>query len=204
MVNAAQRAAAPFLQALAQCTDHLDDLEVFEVCTRGGEAELNDLLRHAANRIVRPDQIVQREQSRRGLIARADLTLTDAGSGMLWAVIESKMVYSTDAVDAQGMWGPKFAKDVAKLTRIPDPNLPGFLLTWMPHFATLRRPLRYMRGHSADGDGFAALRTVDEARDAVEGWLDTHGVRAPRVTVREADSTDGHFTLDAYLTLISR
>lgn len=143
------RAAAPFLAALATCTNHLDDLEVFEVCTRGGEAELNDLLRHATNRVVRPAQIVQREQTRDRLITRADLMLTDTGSGMVWAVIEAKMVFSSDAVDAQGMWQPRLAKDIAKLRRMPGPNPPpAFLLTWMPHFATLHRPLRYMRGHT--------------------------------------------------------
>lgn len=199
-----QRAVAPFLQALATCTDHLDDLEVFEVCTRGGEAELNDLLRHATNRIVRPHQIVQREQTRPDLISRADLMLTDTGSGgMVWAVIEAKMVFSTDVIDARPLWEPKLVKDIGKLTRMRGPNPPpAFLLTWMPHFATLHRPLRYMRGHTPTPHGHNAIHDITTARQTLETWLDRHGNRAPRVTVRDAQSIDGHVILDAYLTAI--
>jgi len=96
-----QRAAAPFLAALLTCTDHLDDLAVYEVCARGSEPELNDLLRHATNSLVRPnDWLVQREQSRKGLISRADLMMSDLPSGMVLALVEAKMVYSTDVIDA--------------------------------------------------------------------------------------------------------
>lgn len=85
--------------------------------------------------------------------------------------------------------------------RGPNPP-PAFLLTWMPHFATLHRPLRYMRGHTSTQHGHNAIHEIDTARATLEAWLGQHGTPAPRVTVRDAQSADGHVILDAYLTAI--
>ena len=201
-----QRAAAPFLAALPSCTDHLDDLAVYEVCARGSEPELNDLLRHATNTRVRPnDWIVQREQSRTGLISRADLMMTDLPSGIVVAILEAKMVYSTDVLDAVGLWLPAFERDVTKLAAAAGTSTPPprFLLTWVPHFAVVRRRLRYMAGHRPAGEGWFSVHDLGETRTGVTAALSRLGTGTQHVQVRESSSADGDLILDAYLTVVN-
>lgn len=187
------RAASPLMQALRSCTDHLEDDEVYEVCARGGEQELNDLLRHAANRIVRPDGwIVQREQSRTG-VRRADLLMSDLGSGAPFAVIEAKMRYVTDAVESQDYVAKGLRSDAAKLTNVRA-LVPRFLLVWAPYFAVVRRRLRWMAGHDAAREGWLPRVSLDECRT---GLLVAVGAQPALVTVRTTDSSDGQLTLDA-------
>jgi hypothetical protein len=64
LLTPSERASAPFLAGLQACTAHLDADDVIEIVRgRAGEAELNDLLRHAVNRLVRPEGwIVEREE----------------------------------------------------------------------------------------------------------------------------------------------
>ena len=201
-----QRASAPFLAALLTCTDHLDDLAVYEVCARGSEPELNDLLRRATNSLVRPnDWIVQREQSRKGVISRADLMMSDLPSGMVLAILEAKMVYSTDVIDAPDLWTPAFDRDVTKLAASGETgsHTPRFLLTWVPHFTTVRRRLRYMAGHRLVGEQWSSVHTLGQTRTAMAAALARLGTDVRRVQVRESSSVDGDLTLDAYLTAVS-
>lgn len=200
------RASAHFLNALLTCTDHLDDLAVYEVCARGSEPEMNDLMRHATNTLVRPHGwIVQREQSRTGLISRADLMMSDLPSGMVLAILEAKMVYSTDVIDAPDLWMPGFDRDATKLAAAggTDSRTPRFLLTWVPHFAVVRRRLRYMAGHRLTGEQWFGMHTLGQSRSAMTAALTRWGSGTQHVQVRESRSVDGDLTLDAYLTPVA-
>lgn len=122
-----ERASAPFLDGLANCTNHLSAGEVIEIVrSRAGEAELNDLLRHAVNRLVRPEGwIVEREVSDHSHgLSRVDLAMTETGSGMRFAWVESKLKYATDAVEAPEVFingGNSIAKD-ARNSSLAQPS----------------------------------------------------------------------------------
>jgi hypothetical protein len=193
-----QRAAGPILRAIKGSTDHLDDDELYEVCAQGGERELCDLLRHGLNREIRGAfGIAQREQTIPGIISRADLVMRDRGSGMVFAVVEAKMIYATDIIDIQDRWAAWLDADVVKLRPAAAANMPSFLLTWVPYFGRVGRTLRYMKGHVDGRPRFA----LEETRGAIEGLLQSIGP-GHRVTVRDGRGEDGDLVLDAYLTSV--
>lgn len=201
LLDAGQRAAMPFLEALPACTDHLSDDELYEVCASGGEAELNDLLRHATNRLVRPQGwIVQREQTKSGLYTRADITMTEMGSGMPFAVIEAKMFYASDVLDSPDRLRAMLARDAAKLKLIVDfGQPPAFLLVWVPYFGSVSRRLRYMKGHTSAGDGWTTRHALEDTRAATAGLLAELGDHVQSVHVRTTAGDDGSVVLDAHL-----
>jgi hypothetical protein len=91
-------------------------------------------LRHALNREVRPlGWIVQREQTRPAMVSRADLVMSEMGSGMVFAIIESKMIYASDALDIADRVKGRLLSDAAKLqtVRSAGHSTPLFLLTWV-------------------------------------------------------------------------
>lgn len=195
-----ERAGEPLVDGLRSCCDHLQDDEVYEICSRGGEAELNDLLRHAINREIRPlGWISQREQSRSGM-PRVDLLISDMGSGMPFGVVEAKMCYATDAVESVKMVRSHVDGDVAKLSRV-DPIVPRFFLMWAPYFAVVRRPLRYMAGHVAHGDEWLPRLELDQVRQAMQALLVSATTTPQHVVVRSCNGTDGKLTLDAWLAV---
>lgn len=195
--------AQSFLSALEVCTQHLDAEEVFEVCSRGGEQELNDLLRHAVNRIVRPmDQRVQREQTRPG-VSRADLMLSDLGSGSILAILEAKMRYMTDAIESPEHVRSAVRLDLKKLAGMAG-TIPCLFLMWSPYFALMHRTIRWMAGHDQQGVDWKPRRPMQECVDAMTELLAVEGAcPVTRVRVREASGDDGDVTLFAWLLQFS-
>lgn len=198
--------SAPLQQALPRCTDHLSDDETYEVCARGGgEAELNDMLRHSMNKIVRQDGwLVQRERTIPKLISRADLLVVDANGDPVSA-IESKMFYATDAVDIPNNYRTSINRDAAKLRRAREnaPALPVFLLVWVPYFPEVRRLLRYMKGHVINEGRLVSKYDLDTTREATRRILAnvTGGSESTLVEVRRGSGEDGSLILDAYVTV---
>lgn len=206
MATPYERAGAPFVAGLASCATHLGTDEVIEVVrSRAGEAELNDLLRHAVNRLVRPDGwIVEREVSDRteGL-ARVDLAMTETGSGMRLAWVEAKLKYATDALESPEVFingGNSIAKDVVKLRAYPT-STPRFLLTWVPHVSHSAFALRYGAGHDKGEDGWRARLDIDKCRDACAALLRQFG-DTQRVEVHSGVGAFGEITLDAWWTAL--
>jgi len=195
-----QRAAKPFLEALPTCTDHLSDDELYEVCASGGEAELNDLLRHAANRLARPrGWIVQREQTRPGLYNRVDITMSEMASDSPLAVLEAKMFYASDLLDITNRCREMLARDAAKLKQVVELGQPpAFLLAWVPHYTTVNRKLRHMKGHRPTSDGWTPRHDLDETRSAATRLLADFG-DVQRVHVRTTSGYDGSVVLEAHL-----
>lgn len=198
------RAGAPFTDGLRTCTQHLDSDEVIEIVrSRAGEAELNDLLRHAVNRHVRSrDWIVEREVSdRRHGLSRVDLALTDTASGMRFAWVEAKLKYATDALEAPKVFiegGNSIAKD-AEVLLAGAAETPKFLLTWVPHVTHSAYRLRYGAGHDKHEDGWRARLTLEQCREACESLLASFGP-TQRVEVHSGSGRFGSITLDAWWT----
>lgn len=202
MSPATERAAQPIVDGLGTCTRHLSPDEVFEVCSRGGEQELNDLLRHAVNRLVRPSHwIMQREQTRLG-IARVDLLLSEMGSGAVFAFVEAKMRYATDAVEAPDYVWKSISGDVKKLLAAP-PVVPIFFVMWAPYFAHARRVLRYGNGHDLSADGWRPRVSLEECRASMGALLGRAG-EPTRVEVCSGTGEDGEITLDGWLVGLDR
>ena len=204
MMSPYDRAGAPFLSGLATCTSHLDTDEVIEIVrSRAGESELNDLLRHAVNRLVRShDWIVEREVSDRDhRLSRVDLAMTETGSEMRFAWVEAKLKYASDAVDSPDVFingGNSIAKDAGKLfARSTD--TPAFLLTWVPYVSHSTNALRYGAGHSQGNDGWRVRLDLDRCRDACAALLHQFG-DAHRVEVHSGTGKFGALVLDAWWT----
>lgn len=202
------RAGAPFVSALAMCIDHLDTDEVIEVVrSRAGEAELNDLLRHSVNRLVRPrGWIVEREASdRREGLSRVDFAMTETGSDMRFAWVEAKLKYASDAVDSPDVFidgGNSIARDAAKLgARSTD--TPAFLLTWIPYINHSILALRYGAGHVRGEDGWRARLGLDQCREACGSLLSQFG-DTRQVEVHVGTGQFGTLTLDAWWTPLPR
>lgn len=199
-----ERAAEPFVAAFPRMTAHMSIDEVYEVCRSGGEQELNDLLRHAANRIVkRRGWIVEREKTGFGR-SRVDIFMADRASRMPFAWIEAKMRYATDAVMSPtyvGMGKNGIGLDVEKFRRAPS-EAPSFILVWAPYFEVVRLPLRYMRGHAKAADGWTAKLGLEECRDAMGRMLGDVGATT-MTTVVSGEGVDGFLTLDAWLTEVA-
>jgi hypothetical protein len=123
--------------------------------------------------------------------------MRDRGSGMVFAVVEAKMIYATDIIDIQDRWAAWLDADVVKLRPAAAANMPSFLLTWVPYFGRVGRTLRYMKGHVDGRPRFA----LEETRGAIEGLLQSIGP-GHRVTVRDGRGEDGDLVLDAYLTSV--
>lgn len=199
-----ERASAPFLAGLATCTNHLSTDEAIEIVrSRAGEPELNDLLRHAVNRLVRPEGwIVEREVSDPGHgLSRVDLAMTETGSGMRFAWVEAKLKYATDAVESPEVFingGNSIAKDASKLLARPTIT-PRFLLTWIPHVRHSAFALRYGAGHDQGDDGWRARLDIDQCRDACAALLRQFG-DTRRVEVHSGIGQFGEITLDAWWT----
>lgn len=201
-----ERASAPFVAGLVSCATHLSTDEMIEVVrSRAGEAELNDLLRHAVNRIVRPEGwIVEREVSdRREGLTRVDLAMTETGSGMRFAWVEAKLKYATDALESADVFingGNSIAKDAAKL-RARTTGTPAFLLTWVPHISHSAFALRYGAGHDQGDDGWRARLDLNMCRNACAALLSQFG-DTQRVEVHSGVGTFGEITLDAWWTTL--
>ena len=204
LATANERASAPFLAGLVTCATHLSTDEIIEVVrSRAGEAELNDLLRHAVNRLVRPEGwIVEREVSdRRECLSRVDLAMTEPGSGMRFAWVEAKLKYATDAVESPDVFingGNSIAKDASKLLARPTIT-PKFLLTWVPHVSHSAFALRYGAGHDQGDDGWRARLDVDQCRSACAALLRPLG-HTQRVGVHSGVGQFGQVSLDAWWT----
>lgn len=200
-----ERASEPFLHALSTCADHLSIDELIEVCrTGGGESEMSDLLRHAANRLVRPHGwIVEREISDRGHgISRVDLALSDTG-GPRFGWIEAKMRYATDAVQAPDyILDDKngLLRDVEKLRRATT-AMPRFLLHWTPYLAHSVYKVRYANGHRFSDDGWRIGIPLEDCRAGWQSLLDKIGP-TQRVEVKSGVGKYGEITLDAWWTWI--
>lgn len=199
-----ERAGAPFLAGLATCTDHLNADEVIEIVrSRAGEAELNDLLRHAVNRRVRAEGwIVEREVSDRNHgLSRVDLAMTETGSGMRFAWVEAKLKYATDAIEAPEVFlggGNSISKDASKLLA-SSLGTPRFLLTWVPYVRHSAYALRYGAGHNQGPDGWRARVDLDQCRNACAELLGQLG-DPRRVEVRSERGQFGEIILDAWWT----
>lgn len=204
MLTPYDRAGAPFLSGLATCTTHLETDEVIEIVrSRAGEAELNDLLRHAVNRLVRPQAwIVEREVSDRDHgLSRVDLAMTETGSGMRFAWVEAKLKYASDAVDSPDVFidgGNSIAKDAGKLLA-RSTDTPAFLLTWVPYVSYSTYALRYGAGHSHGDDGWRVRLDLDQCRAASASLLRQFG-DVERVEVHSGTGQFGALVLDAWWT----
>jgi len=204
MLSLSERSSAPFVAGLKTCVDHLDPDEVIEIVRgRAGEAELNDLLRHAVNRLVRSQGwIVEREVSDRAhALSRVDLVMTETGSGMRFAWVEAKLKYATDAVESPEVFvdgGNSIAKDAMALMASPS-QTPKFLLTWVPYVTHSSFRLRYGGGHDLGDDGWRARVELDQCRAACARLLSQYG--EPRlVEVTAGVGQFGTISLDAWWT----
>ena len=202
-----ETASAPFRAGLTSCTDHLSVDELIEVVrSRGGEAELNDLLRHAVNRLVRPQHwIVEREVSDpTHRLSRVDLAMSETGSGMRFAWVEAKYRIATDAIENPGFFIDEpqnaIAKDVAKL-RSAQTITPTFLLTWVVHLTHSAFRVRYGAGHDVTDDGWRTRLGLAECREACATLLGALGP-TERVEVKSGTGTHGSITLDAWWTWV--
>lgn len=196
-----ENTSAPFVAGLATATDHLTVDEVIEIGRgRGGEAELNDLLRHAVTRLVRPHLwIVEREVSDRShRLSRVDLALTETSSDERLAWVEAKMLYATDAVESPTYFIGTIAKDAAKL-RAGSSETPAFLLTWAFHLTHSAFQVRYGAGHVVDDDGWRTRLDVETCRAACGELLRQFGT-SERVEVKSGTGDYGTITLDAWWT----
>ncbi|MBW8173415.1 hypothetical protein K0651_10215 [Ornithinimicrobium sp. Arc0846-15] len=189
------------LEAIRMCTNGLSDDEIYEVCSSGGEGELNDLLRHAANRIVRSQGwIVQREQTRPGLFKRVDITVSDRKSLEPMTVIEAKMFYASDLLDIPRQVDAKLEADAAKLEPIVDAGrAEGYLLVWVPYYSQVRRDIRHLGGHIAGSDGWSTRYSLESTEKAAAELLGGYGGPIRSSRIRSTDSEDGSLVLDAYL-----
>ncbi|AXH95977.1 hypothetical protein [Ornithinimicrobium avium] len=200
-----ERAAAPFVAALPHCLDGLTTDEVYETCRTSAEPELNDRLRHAVNRLVRPQGWLCEREATRGQLRRVDLHLVEMGSGMTFAAVEAKMRYATDLARAtdwvvNGRNG--LAADVAKLAKA-GPNVPTLILLWTPYIALARWGLRYKRWTTATEEGLVPLDSLEQCREATAGAL--HALSdGPRwhVEVHRGEGKDAELTLDAWLLAV--
>lgn len=201
-MDAWEKASAPFFTGLAAATDHLTVDEVIEIGRgRGGEAELNDLLRHAVNRLVRPQSwLVEREVSdQTHRLKRVDLAMTETSSGMRLAWVEAKMHYATDAVESPTYVIDTIAKDAAKL-RAGSSEAPAFLLTWLFHLAHTVFPVRWRAGHVVDEGGWRTRLDVATCRKACGELLVGQFGPTHRVEVKSGVGEYGTVTLDAWWT----
>lgn len=200
-----EKAAEPFLAALQRCLDGLTTDEVYEICRTGSEPELNDRLRHAVNRLVRPQGWWCEREASRGALRRVDLHLLEAGSGMTFAMVEAKMRYATDVFHATG-WVVDgrngLAGDVRKLSKA-GPNVPTFILFWIPYIALARRGLKYKRWTTVTEDGLVPDVPLEQCREAAAAAL--HRLSdGPRwhVEVHNGEGEDAVLTLDAWLVAV--
>jgi hypothetical protein len=190
-------------RALSKCTNHLCANEVYDICARGGEGELNDLLRHALNRRIRHPEgwICQREQRRVDLVV-SELPSAAGTPGRQLAAIESKFRYSTRP--DRGSYMRKMLSDVDKLGAM-DPTLERKFLLWSPYLSVVRRSIYYMDGHQPAEDGTYVPRwPIEYCRDAMEEILQTRSGDLDRVGVRKAEGSDGSLVLDAYVLTLDR
>ncbi|MGC5583829.1 hypothetical protein [Ornithinimicrobium sp. W1665] len=194
------------------CTSHLEPDDLLEVFRgRSGEAELNDLLRHALNRSVRERGWVAEREVTDGVegLRRVDLAVTDTSRG--WtrparvAWIEAKLQYPANAFISPGMFtglaGKSSAADEHRLAAAAT-STPKYLLTWVPHLARSVRPIKYARGHIRRGDEWVSNPAYDQWREVGTRLLE--GLGSTRVlTIREERGSSGDLTLDAWVTRIA-
>jgi hypothetical protein len=123
--------------ALSQALANLSADEVYEIGARGGEGELNDLLRHSLNRLVRGRGWLAQREVNLDQVKRVDLAITRPSSTGTVVAIESKMLYLTDAVDAPGLVAMRVAPDARKL-RVLASTVPSLLLMYSPYYRLAR------------------------------------------------------------------